>query len=259
MSIKIYNKERRKQKSLIMFRGILYLIPATLGETTNPFLTILGQIPKIIESLDGLIVENKKSARNFIKSLRLKKPVQQILMLEFNKKSSLEEREVCFESLRHGGKWGLMSEAGSPCIADPGSVLVRFAHENKIRVAPLVGPSAILLALMGSGLTGQRFCFHGYLPIDRKERKEKIRELERESERNDQTQIFMETPYRNQQFLQALLQFLSSDTDLCLAVDLTLDSENIMTKSVSQWRKDDLPNLHKKSVIFLIHKGIFED
>ena len=180
-------------------------------------------------------------------------------ILEFNQKSSLEESEACFELLRHGGKWGVLSEAGSPCIADPGSVLVRFAHENKIKVIPLVGPSAILLALMGSGLTGQRFCFHGYLPIDKKERKEKLRELERESEKNDQTQIFMETPYRNQQFLQDLLLYLSPGTDLCLATDLTLSTENILTRSVAEWRENALPNLHKKPTIFLIHKGSFED
>lgn len=234
------------------YSGKLFLIPTTLG-TSNPIDVLPFSIKKIIENTDHYIVENEKTARRSIKLVvPLKK--QSLLKLNLlNKYTDARELPGFLGPCKEGTNVGLLSEAGCPGIADPGAEIVRLAHQMGIKVVPLVGPSSILLALMGSGMNGQSFTFHGYLPIDKKERKNELKNLERQSGEKNQAQIFIETPYRNNNILEDIKQFLNPATHLCIACDLTLPTEFIITKSISDWEKTKV-DLHKRPTVFILQK-----
>jgi 16S rRNA (cytidine1402-2'-O)-methyltransferase len=230
--------------------GILYLIPAPLGEGDIEW-TIPTAVRQCIVALDHYIVEHPKTARRFLKQAGRTR-LQSISMRVLDEHTQVRELDRLLEPLLAGCDTGLLSEAGCPAIADPGAGLVRLAHQKNIRVIPLVGPSSILLALMASGLNGQRFAFHGYLPVERGQRTATIIELEKTSIARDQTQIFIETPYRNQKMLDCLISTCRNDTVVCISASLTLEDEYIATKTVREWRRT-LPDLNKKPAIFLLH------
>jgi 16S rRNA (cytidine1402-2'-O)-methyltransferase len=233
-------------------KGKLYLIPTRLGD--NPPLEVLPlSVKKIIEHIDDYIVENEKTARRFIKRISPKK-LQPLLRLNvLNKYTPQSELNGFLEPCLNGKDMGLLSEAGCPAIADPGADIVNIAHQNNIRVVPIVGPSSLILALMSSGMNGQSFTFNGYLPIDKSERKQEIKALEKRSFELNQSQLFIETPYRNNQMLQDLCATLQPNTRLCIACDLTLATEYIRTKTASEW-KSNTEDLHKRPAIFIIQK-----
>ena len=234
-------------------KGKLYLIPTRLGD--NPPLEVLPiSIKKIIEDLDYYIVENEKTARRFIKRISPNKSQPSLKLQVLNKYTTEEERNTYLNICLEGISIGLLSEAGCPAIADPGAEVVRLAHQMDIKVVPLVGPSSILLALMGSGMNGQSFTFNGYLPIDKSERKSKLKSLERISSEHNQAQIFIETPYRNMKMLDDLISTLHPSTRICVACDLTLPTEFIKTKSAADW-KSNKEDFHKRPTIFIIQKN----
>ena len=231
--------------------GTLYLIPTALGgkdaRTILPESTL-----RQVSALTHFIVENPKSARQFLKAAGYPHALQGVQMQALDEHTLEAAIRELLLPLLTGQDCGLLSEAGCPAVADPGAMLVRRAHERGIRVVPLVGPSSILLALMASGLNGQRFAFHGYLPVEREERCKKLRELESESQRVDRTQIFIETPYRNESAFRAILDACRDDTLVCLATDLTLASESVRTQSVKDWRKAP-PDLNRRPTVFLLY------
>ena len=232
--------------------GDLYLIPTRLGD--NPPLEVLPiAIKKVIEHIDNYIVENEKTARRFIKRVSPSKSQPKLKLSVLNKYTTEGERHTFLNPCLEGTSIGLLSEAGCPAIADPGSDIVGLAHEMNIKVIPLVGPSSIVLALMASGMNGQSFCFNGYLPIDKSERKSKIKTLERLSSDQNQAQIFIETPYRNMKLLEDLMNTLQPSTRVCVACDLTLPTEFIKTMPAKSWKysKEDF---HKRPAIFIIQK-----
>lgn len=232
--------------------GTLYLIPTRLGD--NPPLEVLPiSIKKVIEDLDYYIVENEKTARRFIKRVTPSKSQPSLKLSVLNKYTTEAERNTYLNACLEGESVGLLSEAGCPAIADPGSDIVSLAHQMNIRVVPLVGPSSILLALMASGMNGQGFTFNGYLPIDKSERKSKIKALERISAELNQAQIFIETPYRNMKMLEDLTKTLQPNTRICIACDITLPTEYIRTKTAKDW-KQNKEDLHKRPAIFIIQK-----
>lgn len=232
--------------------GKLFLIPTGLGD--NPPLEVLPiSIKKIIESVDDYIVENEKTARRFIKSISQKKSQPKLKLHVLNKYTKPEELLHFLQACSEGKSMGLLSEAGCPAIADPGADIVKLAHEKNIQVVPLVGPSSIILALMGSGMNGQSFAFNGYLPIDKDDRKREIKRLEKLSSDIQQSQLFIETPYRNNKMLEDLCSLLQPQTRVCIACDLTLPSEYIRTMTVKEWSKAKV-DLHKRPAIFIIHK-----
>lgn len=233
-------------------KGKLYLIPTTLGEG-NPFLVLPQTIQSTIALLDDYIVENDKTARKFIKNVLPSKVQSSLRLQTLNKHTDVTAHQRMIQPCLEGKNVGLMSEAGCPGVADPGAVIVKLAHENHIQVVPLVGPSSILLAIMASGMNGQSFAFNGYLPIDKSEKKATLKTLEKLSFDKNQSQLFIETPYRNNKMLDDLLQTLQPNTFLCVATDLTLESEFIKTKRVFEWKKDSV-DLHNRPTIFIIHK-----
>lgn len=233
-------------------KGILYLIPTTLGDTAETADVLPVKVNEVINSTDEYIVENEKSARQFLKKMGLKKPLQEIVLYPLNQHTEAHEVSAYLKNLNEGKNIGVISEAGCPGIADPGAEVVRLAHQQHIRVVPLVGPSSILLALMASGFNGQSFTFHGYLPKERPDRIRKIKELERTAGQKKQTQIFIETPYRNMHLLEDVLANCEGSTLLCIACDITLPTEMIQTKTVAAWKKA-LPDLNKRPAIFLIY------
>ena len=234
-----------------MKHGTLYLIPAFLAET-NDERTFPPVNLEVIAGLNSFIAENVRTARRFLRKVGYTRDFDQVTFYTLNKHTAMEEASGFIEPLLQGTDVGLLSEAGIPCIADPGAVIVEKAHAHGIRVAPLTGPSSIFLALMASGFNGQHFVFHGYLPIDRKDREQKIRELERNAAHLKQTQIFMETPFRNNQLLEAVLRVCHDDRLLCIASMLTHDQlEFIRTQPVGAWKKKP-PDLHKKPTVFLL-------
>lgn len=232
--------------------GKLYLIPTTLGQN-EPLEVLPISVKKAVEDIDFFIVENEKSARRFIKKITPRKSQPALRLFVLDKYTSEFESKSFLDPCFQGINVGLLSEAGVPAIADPGANIVMLAHLKKIQVVPLVGPSSIVLAMMGSGLNGQNFAFNGYLPIDTAERKKKIKELEKWSKQNDQTQVFIETPYRNQKLLTELRNSLTPSTLLCVAVDLTLQTEYIKTLTAKEWKNENI-DLHKRPCIFIFHK-----
>lgn len=230
--------------------GKVYLIPTTLGDNA-PLEVMPISIKGTIEKIDHYIVENEKTARRFIKRVSPNKPQPNLHIQTLNKYTNLEEIPSFLDPCIHGHDIGLLSEAGCPGIADPGAEVVKVAHERRIRVIPLVGPSSILMAMMSSGMNGQNFAFNGYLPIDNAERKSMVKNLERLSREKGQSQIFMETPYRNNKLLKELLKILQKSTRLCIASDITLPTEFIQTKSVHEWSEIDL-DLDKRPTIYII-------
>jgi 16S rRNA (cytidine1402-2'-O)-methyltransferase len=237
----------------ITFLGNLYLIPTTLGEV-QPEDVLPITIQRTIDVLGDYIVENEKTARKFIKLMQPQKVQADLRIHVLNKRTEASELKAMIQPCLQGRSVGLMSEAGCPGVADPGAVIVKLAHENGIRVVPLVGPSSILLALMGSGMNGQSFAFNGYLPIEKGEKKQAVRNLERLSEEKNQSQLFIETPYRNNKMLEDLLQILHPKTWLCVAADITLPTEFIKTYTVQDWKKVKV-DLHNRPAIFIIHKN----
>ena len=234
--------------------GVLYLIPNALGPSALPDV-LPAQTTTIAARLDYFIGENARSTRAFLKRVDevapLAKPMREIEIVELNVSTSAAVLPALLAPILQGRDGGLVSEAGCPAVADPGAGLVRLAHRHGIDVRPLVGPSAILLALMASGLDGQRFAFNGYLPADAGERAKAIHAFERLSAQHRQTQIFIETPYRNHALLAALLEHCKPPTLLCVARDLTLDSQSIATRSVENWRGKTM-DLHKRPTVFLM-------
>ena len=234
-----------------MSTGTLYLIPAPLGAGDIGW-TMPPAVRECMVKLDHYIVEHPKTARQFLKQVGCALPLQQITMQVLNEHTRTREFENLLAPLLAGKDTGLLSEAGCPAIADPGAGLVRLAHQKNLRVVTLVGPSSILLALMSSGLNGQRFAFHGYLPVENSKRVKKIIELEKSSITSDQTQIFIETPYRTQKLLEAITATCSEGTALCIACNLTLASEFIATRTIKEWKRVS-PELSNKPAVFLLH------
>jgi 16S rRNA (cytidine1402-2'-O)-methyltransferase len=231
--------------------GILYLIPAPLGLGDIAW-AIPPAVRQCIAGLGHFIVEHPKTARQFLKQIGCILPIQTIKMEVLDEHTRITEFEKLLAPVLRGNDTGLLSEAGCPAIADPGAGLVRLAHQKNIRIRPLVGPSSILLALMASGLNGQRFVFHGYLPVEPDRRAKKLVQLEKDSLTRDQTQIFIETPYRNQKLLESITHACRGDTVLCIASNLTLTGEYISTRTVNDW-KQALPDLHNQPAVFLLH------
>lgn len=233
-------------------KGKLYLIPTTLGDN-EPLEVLPYAVKQVIERNNHFIVENEKSARRFIKRLVPKKPQESLQIFILDKYTDEIDIQTYLNVCDEGINVGLLSEAGVPAIADPGAKIVTLAHQKNIRVQPLVGPSSILMAMMASGLNGQNFAFNGYLPIDTKERKQTIKQLERLSKEKNQSQLFIETPYRNEKMFTELLRTLTPTTKLCVAIDITLATEYIKTYEVSEWRNIKI-DLHKRPAIFIIQK-----
>jgi 16S rRNA (cytidine1402-2'-O)-methyltransferase len=236
----------------VTLKGKLYLIPTTLGET-NPHDVLPQTVKRTIEFIDDYIVENEKTARKFIKSIHPEKEQATLRINVLNKRTDVSEYNALLAPCLNGLNIGLMSEAGCPGVADPGAVIVKLAHEKGIQVIPLVGPSSILLAMMSSGMNGQSFAFNGYLPIEKGEKKGAIKNFEAQSGIKNQSQIFIETPYRNNKLLEDLLQTLQSNTLLCIATDITLPTEFIKTMRVADWKKATV-DLHNRPTIFILHK-----
>jgi 16S rRNA (cytidine1402-2'-O)-methyltransferase len=231
--------------------GTLFLIPVTLGDDVIEK-ALPPAVVEITQRLDTFVVENEKTARRFLGAVKTLKPVRELSMLTLNEHTTDKELPALLIPLLEGRDVGLMSEAGCPGIADPGAKLAALAHRRGIRVAPLVGPSSILLALMASGLDGQRFSFLGYIPSEKAARVQKLKELEQASRKDRETQIFIETPYRNQHLLEDMLATCNPATRLCIASNVSLDSETIISKSIAEWRSAPLPDLHKKPTVFLL-------
>ena len=234
-----------------MASGRLFLIPVPLGPAP-----VAEALPAAViataSRLTRFIAENARSARAFLKSLPIKTPLQQITIDELNEHTPQTALPALLAPLRAGHDVGLISEAGCPAIADPGAALVALAHESGIGVVPLVGPSSILLALMASGLSGQTFSFHGYLPAKEEPRRLKILELEKSSRKEGRTQLFIEAPYRNRQMLQALITTCAPSTRICIAVNLTLPGEHIITRPVSVWKTGAFPDIDRQPTVFLL-------
>lgn len=229
--------------------AVVYLIPTTLGDTEIDSVLPL-QVKDVVKNITHFIVEDVRTARRFISKLKLGIEIDSLTFFELNEHTNITEVRSMLQPASEGFDMGIISEAGVPGVADPGADAVAVAHQLGIKVKPLVGPSSILLSLMASGLNGQNFAFVGYLPIKPAERVKAIRNLEQRSLRERQTQLFIETPYRNDNLLKDLLQNCSAETRLCIAADITTDSEYIVTKKIGDWRKQ-VPDLHKRPTVFL--------
>jgi 16S rRNA (cytidine1402-2'-O)-methyltransferase len=234
-------------------KGKLYLIPTTLGDN-EPLEVLPISVKKAINKVDTYIVENEKTARRFIKRISADKSQPALNIFLLNKFTDEADLPSFLTPCLNGIDVGLLSEAGCPGVADPGADIVKIAHENSIKVVPLVGPSSILMAIMSSGMNGQSFAFNGYLPIDKGERKSEIKRLERLSFEHNQSQIFIDPPYRNNKMLEDLSSVLEKHTNICVACDITLHSEFIKTQTANQWKKNKV-DLHKRPTIFIIHKN----
>ena len=238
---------------MIMNSPSLYLIPVTLGETAiNRVLPTYNT--EIITDLRFFIVENVRSARRFMKKCNPAINIDGLTFFELNENSDRKNLERMLAPMKEGNSMGIISDAGCPTVADPGADVVAIAQRLGYKVIPLVGPSSILMAVMASGFNGQSFAFNGYLPIDGTERVKKLKQLESRAYNEDQTQLFIETPYRNNKMAEDILQHCRPSTRLCIAMNISCDDEFIVSKSVKAW-KNNLPDLHKKPCIFLIYKG----
>ncbi|HLT80978.1 MAG TPA: SAM-dependent methyltransferase [Cyclobacteriaceae bacterium] len=232
-------------------RGKLYLIP-TVVATATADKVIPNQVKDALRSIRHFLAEDVRTARRFLSSLKVYESVGPLSFERLDKDTAYDDLPALFQPAFDGHPLGVLSESGCPGIADPGALAARFAHEHEIEVIPLVGPSSILLALMASGLNGQHFAFHGYLPIETRAGARIIRALEKDSTQSGQTHIFIETPYRNNRLLQTFLSTLAAETTLCIAVDLTGASEFIRTRTVGQWHKNP-PTLPRLPAIFLFN------
>lgn len=232
-----------------MSHGKLFLIPTVIADDTQQAV-IPASVTNTLKDIQHFLAEDVRTARRYLSTLKIYPSIEPLQFNVLNKDTRTEELHELFGPIREGKDVGVLSESGCPGIADPGALAARYAHQHGIRVVPLTGPSSILLALMASGLTGQNFAFHGYLPIDTKESADAIRIFEKESRTKSQTQIFIETPYRNNTIITNLLKALHEDTLLCIAIDITGKDESIRTKPVKAWKKDK-PDVPKSPAVFL--------
>ena len=233
-------------------QGELFLIPISIEQKfKNDFL--LEEDKKKLKKIKNFIVENPKTARKALKKLNLDQKLQDLNIIEHSKKSSLESIENYLKPILAGESIGLLSDSGSPCIADPGALIVSKAHELKIKVKPLVGPSSIILGLMASGFNGQNFCFHGYVPIEEKKKIDFFKEIQKNIKAKQETQIFIETPYRNNKLLTDILKIDNECIKLCVATNLTDTNQVILSKSLKEWRRNKTPDLSKKLCVFLLN------
>ena len=233
-------------------KGELFLIPVSIEqEFKNDFL--LEEDKKKLKKIKNFIVENPKTARKALKKLNLNQSLQELNIVEHSKKSSLESIEDYLKPVFAGENLGLLSDSGTPCIADPGALIVSKAHELNIKVTPLVGPSSIILSLMASGFNGQNFCFHGYVPIEENEKADFFKEIQKNIKAKQETQIFIETPYRNNKLLTDILKIDNESIKLCVANNLTDTDQVIVSKSLQEWRQNKTPDLSKKLCVFLLN------
>jgi 16S rRNA (cytidine1402-2'-O)-methyltransferase len=235
-----------------MSTGTLHLIPTNLALPFEAGAILPEQVRQAVHGLDYFIVEHAKTARQFLKQVGTAKPLQELQMAELNEHTAARELEPLLEPLLEGRNAGLLSEAGAPAVADPGAALVKLAHQRGIRVVPHIGPSSLLLALMASGLNGQRFAFHGYLPADKQARIKAIRELEQESSRHDMTQLFIETPYRNAALFGDLVAACLPNTRMCVAINLTAPDESVISRDIEAWKRAPQPDIDRKPTVFLL-------
>ena len=231
--------------------GKLYLIPTPLGEAGGHVLP--DYVINTIHSLSIFIVEKAKTARRYIKTTNHPTPISELAFFELNKRIDPSEWRTYLTAAKEGKNIGLLSEAGCPGIADPGAEIVKLAHQAGIEVVQLVGPSSILLAIMGSGMSGQSFAFHGYLSPKKEFLPKELKRLESSARKLKQTQLFIETPYRNNQIIEQAFKHLASQTYFCIAMDLTLPTQYIVAKTIGEWKKTKLPDLHKRPAVFLIY------
>ena len=235
--------------------GTLYLIPVTLGDDDIASLLPHSLPPNVIataQKLEHFVVETEKPARQFLSAIKTAKPVRELSLNLLNEHTPDKDVVALLAPLLAGKDVGLMSDAGCPGVADPGAKLVALAHQKGIKVVPFVGPSSILLSLMASGLNGQQFAFLGYLPVDKAARGTKLKEIEKRAQSHNETQIFIETPYRNQHMVEAILSTCNANTRLCIAYHVSLPDEMIATKRISEWKQGALPDLNKKPTVFLL-------
>ncbi|HHU41665.1 MAG TPA: SAM-dependent methyltransferase [Fermentimonas caenicola] len=236
-----------------MDKAVLYLIPVLLGDTSVE--RVIPEFNKrIVSELKFFIVENIRSARRFMKKCDPGIDIDSLTFYELNKHTNKKDIEGYLAPMKSGNSMGVISEAGCPAIADPGAEVVAIAQKKGYKVVPLVGPSSLLMAIMASGFNGQSFAFHGYLPIDSSKRVSKIKYLEMQSYKDDQTQLFIETPYRNQKLAEDIIENCKPHTQLCIAMNISCDDEWIVTKSVKSW-KGNLPDMQKTPTVFLIYRG----
>jgi 16S rRNA (cytidine1402-2'-O)-methyltransferase len=229
----------------------LLLVPTWLGaQPADHFLP--RHVIQQIHQLQYFVVENEKSARHFLTAIQHPTPIRELHFSTLNEHSSAADLQQLMQPLLQGHQLGVLSEAGCPAVADPGADLVKIAQAHGIQVQPLIGPSSILLSLMASGLNGQQFCFYGYLPVEKELRIKKIIELEQESKVKHQTQIFIEAPYRNQHLFADLLATCKANTYLCVAKNITMSDEWIVSKTIQKWKQQAAPELHKQATIFLL-------
>ena len=234
-------------------KGKLYLIPNILAPNTAE-MVIAPQVKEIIKNTHYYLAENIRTARRYISSLNLEINISTLHFEVLDKRTQEKEMAALAAPLLSGHDLGIVSEAGCPGIADPGALAVSYAHKKSIQVVPISGPSSLFLALMASGFSGQKFTFHGYLPIDRKERINAFKQLESQAKKDGSTQLFMETPFRNQKLLEDLLAHLLPDTPLCIAKNLTGADEMVRTLTVAEWKKS-MPDLHKVPTVFLLGRN----
>jgi len=230
--------------------GKLFLIPSPLGDTSAE-LVMPAKAILLLHELNYLIVEDLRTARRLLSKIKINKPIDSITFFELNKYTADTDAVKFLQPIAEGNDVGLLSEAGSPCVADPGAVIVRAAHLSGIGVIPLSGPSSIIMALMASGFNGQSFCFHGYLPIHPDSRNKQLKLIEKTASLTGQTQIFIETPFRNTQILDAIFKNCHPSTMLCIGTNISHPDEFIGTKTISDWQKR-VPDIHKKPTVFLI-------
>ena len=230
-------------------KGKMFLIPTVIADDTQ-HLVISPQCREVLPMIRHFLAEDVRTARRFLSSLKVYDSVETLHFAVLNKDTQPSALEEMMRPVFEGNNIGIISESGCPGVADPGALAVSYSHRHGIQVVPLVGPSSLLLALMASGLNGQKFAFHGYLPIDSKELGRSIKSLDEESRKNSQTQILIETPYRNNQILKTLVTTLSTTTELCVALDITGENEKIMTKSIREWRLQTI-DLPKKPAVYL--------
>jgi 16S rRNA (cytidine1402-2'-O)-methyltransferase len=227
------------------------MVPVTLGDDNLSFV-IPADVIQLVKGLEYFVVENEKSARRFLATVKSNKPVRELNFQLLNEHTAEKDLPELIAPLLAGHNVGMLSEAGCPGIADPGATLAALAHRKGIKVSPLVGPSSILLSLMASGFNGQQFTFLGYLPSDKAARVTKLKEIEKQSERLNETQIFIETPYRNQHMLEDILASCNANTKLCIARNVSLEAELVVSTTIAEWKKNALPDLHKQPTVFLL-------